>query len=262
MRRPFAVVSLLVALPLCVGAGEPEKKPNFDELSRLLHRMALKQVPREHEQTFGWGQTIPIPDKLRLPALRTYVKVDGRLELPHGAWRRARVKLLDPARDLRIKVRDFRPAGKGYRLVIDAEADLFCEGEWRQWQKGLLLVAQVAEADAHLAASIVCDVDVSFDTNKFPPAVKVEPKITDLTVDLKDFTLRRVGGTVEGEKVRELGTNLMRDVLRDLVKASEPLVKDYANDAIARSLREGKGGLPLSEILQALPKTPPAKEKK
>jgi hypothetical protein len=55
---------------------------------------------------------------------------------------------------------------------------------------------------------------------------------------------------VQGEKVRQLGNDLMPDLIRGLLKASEPLVKDYANEAIAASLKESKG----QELLKAAPK--------
>jgi hypothetical protein len=248
-------LSLGALLFVCTLASADEPAPDYTEFSRLIHQVVVKQVPREHEEKFNWGHTIPVPEKLRLPRLRTFLKVGDHVELPHGAWRRARVKLLDPGRDLRIAVRDFRPVGKQYRLVIDSEVSVFAQGEWLQWQKGLLLLGENGDATATIAASLVCDVEVSFDYKQFPPAVKVQPKITQMTLDLKHFALLRVNGTIEGEKVRQLGNDLMGDLLRDAIKAAEPMVKDYANEAIAQSLKEGKGTISAGALLKAVPPT-------
>lgn len=247
-------ITIIFILPLFSFGGAPEKKSDFTEFSKLIHKMALKKVPKQYEERFGWGNTIPVPEKLPLARLRTYLKVDDHLELPHGAWRKVRVTLPDPERDLKIDVRDFKQVDKIYRLAIDAEVNVLCEGEWKQWQKGLLLLDSNAEADATLTTSLVCDVKASLDFAKLLPELKLEPKITDMTIDLKSFNIRRLGGTIESEKLREVGERLMRDVLRDFVKATEPVVKDYANQAIAQSLKENKGAIPAGALLKVLPK--------
>jgi hypothetical protein len=252
MSRVLAVAGLIALCPL-LTAGEKEAPPDYTEFSKLLRQTVLRQVPREHEEKFNWGHTIPVTEPLRLPRLRAYVKVGNHIEVPHGAWRRVRVKLLDPDRDFRLAVRDLRPVGKLYRIVIDAEVTVFAQGEWQQWQKGLLLLGENGDATATIATSMACDVDVSFDYSKFPPALDVKPKVAEMTLDLRHFQLLRVNGTVEGEKIRALGNDLMRDGLRDFIKAAEPMVKDYANDAIARSLKEGKGKISADALLKIAP---------
>ena len=54
----------------------------------------------------------------------------------------------------------------------------------------------------------------------------------------------------------ESGDNLRRDLkemLRSMVKASEGAVKDLANEAIEKSLKEGKGTISAGAIMQSLP---------
>lgn len=255
MRFGSLCVAVLLGLPLVSPAGEVPGKNDYADLSRLLHRMVVKKVPNEREEFFNWGATIPIPERLRLPNLRTRIKVGDHYELPHGAWRRIRVKLEDPNKDLKIEVKEFRKLEKGaYRVVIDSEATVRCDGEWNQWQKGLLLLRVDGQADATIAAMMVCDVDVALNLAKFPPEVKVGPKIVDLKLDLKHFNLNELGGTLQGERLRQIGNDLMRDTLRDLIKSAEPMVKDYANQAIAQALKENKGVLSAGELLKAAPK--------
>jgi hypothetical protein len=261
--RYAAIIFIAVAfgLPLAVPAGEAPKKDEFSELSRLLHKLVVKQVPREHEEKIGWGTSIPIPPKLLAPGLkRMYVKVGDRQELAHGAWKRILIKLDDPDRDLRIRVKEFKKGEKGtYRVVIDSEAPLRCYGELNQWLRGLLLARVDGQADATIATTMVCDVNVALNVKKFPPEVSVDPKVVEMTLDLRDFNLKQVTATVqgvriEGEALREKGNEVMPDLIRAFMKASEPIVKDYANQAIAESLKEGKGKLSASELLKATPK--------
>ena len=42
--------------------------------------------------------------------------------------------------------------------------------------------------------------------------------------------------------------------MRKAVKSQESAVKDYANQAIAQSLKEGKGNISAGAILKAMPK--------
>jgi hypothetical protein len=251
-----------LGLPLSAPAGDLATKEDFADLSRLIHKMVVKQVPREHEEKIDWGKSTPIPEKLLAPRLpRTYIKVGDQKELAHGNWKRVHVKLEDPDKDLRIKVKEFRKLDKGgYRVVIDSEASLRCDGEMIQWLRGLQLLKVDGQADATIASTMVCDVDIAINFKKFPPDVKVDPKIVELGLDLKDFNLRQISGIIkgnvkiEGEKLRQTGQDVMPDLIRSFMKASEPIVKEYANQAIAQSLREGKGKLSAAELLKAAPK--------
>ena len=46
--------------------------------------------------------------------------------------------------------------------------------------KGLLLIGGQAAIDVNITAAIVCDVCVSLDLKKFPPELKIEPKVKEL----------------------------------------------------------------------------------
>jgi hypothetical protein len=262
MRMMPSLSALLLLIPLFAFADEPTPKKSddspadkksdkdFAEFSKLLQQFVANQPPKEFEHREGWGATIPLPDRrLPLPNLRTYLKDGDRVVLPHGAWKKVKVKLEDPKRDVKIQVKDFRAIDrKTYRLELDADVVLGTAGEWQQWQKGLLLVGLAGEADASLRISVGCDVGVSLSFNKLPPEINVDPKITDLGLDLKDIRPR--GGPVfTDEKLR----NDIKGLLRSAVKLAEPQVKDLANQAIAQSIKDGKGGFSAGALLKALP---------
>jgi hypothetical protein len=262
MRMMPPLTALLLLIPLFAFADEPSPKKSddppvvkksdqdFAEFSRLVQQFVANQAPKEFEHRDGWGATIPLPDRrLPLPNLRTYLKDGDKIVLPHGAWKKVKVSLEDPKRDLKIQVKDFRAInGKTYRLELDADVVLGTAGEWQQWQKGLLLVGFAGEADATLRISVGCDLGVSLNFNKLPPEINVDPKITDLGLDLKDIRPR--GGPVfTDEKLR----NDIKGLLRSAVKLAEPQVKDLANQAIAQSVKDGKGALSAGALLKALP---------
>lgn len=264
----FGLALSLFGLAALATAGQPEKNEPVDyaELSRLIHKIAVAQVAKTVEDNSGWGQTVPVPDRLPLPRLkRTLVKVGDRWELPHGVWRKVKAWLPEPARDLQIHVRELKPAGPGtFRLVLDADVALRGWAEVQHWQNGLALVGFIGEADAVIGLHLVCDVGIAFDTKKFPPEVKVTPKVAELKSDLREFALRevklrRLAVKLEGDAAREAG-NQFKGILQELMRSQEAKVKELANQAIERSLREGKGNLNAASLMKLL--SPPSKDTK
>jgi hypothetical protein len=252
MRSLPVAAGILLCGPLLSAADEPAAKSDYRELSRLLQQAAVKQLPKEIEKRAGWGDTIPVPPNLPLPRLRTYVRVGDRLEVPHGSWRRIKGRFEDPQKDLQVFVNDFRPIDAStYRLALDVDAIITGDGEWQQWQKGLLLITVNGEADAALRISLVCDVGVSLNLKALPPEVNVEPKVKEMHVDLKSLSLRQLGNRfVQAGKNKEMETRL-EELLREVLRQSEPFLVSYANEAIARGLREGKGRIAPAELFRA-----------
>ena len=245
-------IALLVGLAGITQAGDDPKQPpqpvkekakDFSDFSKLLHRLVVAKAPKMVENRDQWGQTIPIPEKLRLPnAKRTYVKVGDHLELPDGSWRRTRVWLDDPAKDIVIVVRDFKKSdAKNFRLSLDAQAAIHSEGELQRWTKGLLLLNVSAQADALFTMNMEVDVAVSFKTDVFPPALVVEPKVAECKLVIKEFAVKKIANVqIEGPLVTDLN-NQMREYLQQLLTLSEPMVKTQINDVITEGLRDGKG---------------------
>jgi hypothetical protein len=256
MRTMPLLLAALLFSPAAGFSSDPpgaaNGKKDYAEFSKLLHHFVASQAPKEVEHRDGWGQTIPFTERLVLPKLRTYLKDGDRIVLPHGAWKRVKVKLEDPKRDLIITVNNFKNIdGKTYRLELDADLVLRTEGEWQQWQKGLFLVGVEAVADAYVRVTVGSDVGVALNFKKIPPEVNINPNVTDLALDLQDIRLR--GGPIfTGEKGEKLAGDI-KGLLRAAVKAAEPQVKELANQAIAQSIKEGKGALSAGALLKALP---------
>jgi hypothetical protein len=238
--------------PFSAWAGEQKPKQEYVEFSRLVHSIAVKQLPKQFEENSAWGKRTEIPPNLKLMKLRSVVRVGDKLEAPHGPWFRATGKVEDPNKNLKIVIKDFKKLdATTYRVVADVDVTILCYGEWQQWQKGLLLVGADATADANITANVVCDVAVSLNLAKLPPELKLEPKVTELSLNLVEFKLRG-DPIIKGERGDALRDNL-KELLRTIVKASEGMVKDQANAAIVEALKEGKGSISAGAIMKTLP---------
>jgi hypothetical protein len=82
-------------------------------------------------------------------------------------------------------------------------------------------------------------VTVAFDSARPLDGVKADVKVAQARLELKEFNVRRVGPVVVVEQ-GQLGEEL-KAMLQEDLKAREPMVKDYANQALARAVKEDKG---------------------
>lgn len=263
MKRLPWKICLFAALGFCaLGTGqEPGEKavdsgPDLSYFSKMVHKMVLPQIPKYHEDLSGWTGSIPVPPDLKLPRLRTYIKVGDRLEVPHGLWKKYRIWIDDPARDVQIHLRDLKKTDEGgFRLHVEATALLHGEGEIKPWQKGLGL--PIVKADADIVVQLNMDVDVKLGllADRFPPELTVEPWIAGSKLEIKEFHLKKISSiiSVEGDGVRDLGNDI-KGMLNSLIRQYEEEVTDRANQAIARSLKDGKGPLSAGEMLKMLKK--------
>lgn len=235
---------------LSLGQNAPsDQKADLVQLSKMVHSILVKEVPKQVTDASGWGQTIPIPmERLILPRLRVTVKVGDRLELPHGLWRKIHLMIPEPERDVAVAVTDLKmEAGKPAKVSLDLSARVHSEMEFQHWQKGLATIGGVARATALVDVHIDCEVNLSLDTKKFPPEVKVEPKVTDSRIDVREFELLRPREGPAGDRARSIN-ELLRSGLQALAQSQEPQIREQANQAIAQALRDGKGTLSATSL--------------
>jgi hypothetical protein len=240
--------------------GADEEKGHAD-LARLIESIVLPQVPRMHEDHSGWGKTAPVTNEVRLPRVRrTVVKVGDRMEWPHGAWKRNKVWIDDPARDIQIRVTNLQRVDKDRtRVGLEVTGAIHGEREHQQWVKGLRLLGLTVQADAVLTAHLDAEVTVAVDAKKFPPDISVSPKVIETKLELKKFDLNRVGVVQFGQKeASELGEEL-RGFIQDLLKQNEQEVTTKLNEAIAKGLKDGKAKLSPATLLKL---NPPKEERR
>src|SRR5579862_4243317 len=110
MRKILLLATLLVfAVSAAADDGErPSMQKEYTDLSRLIHKIVAKEIPKEFEDRSGWGAIVPLTEKLRFPNLpRTRVRIGDKEGYPDGLWKKYKVRIDDPEKDLKIKVREF-----------------------------------------------------------------------------------------------------------------------------------------------------------
>jgi hypothetical protein len=256
LRISLAIVAGLLLTALGGADDKPaeskdDKKPDYAELSKLVQQAIIEKAPKKFEDKSQWGRTIPVHDNVRLPRLkRVVIEKDGKMQYPDGAWKRSFVWLDDPAKDIQIRIKDLKSvAPKTYRVKLDAMVSGHGERERQQWRNGVKLIGITVQADATITAALDIEVKLSFDNSKFPPDVVVTPKVVESKVLLDKFDLNRVGFILVGDDARQLGDEL-KDFIQALITQHDNDVKDAANEAIAKALKEGKGRISATSLLK------------
>jgi hypothetical protein len=251
------LVLLLTPAPVAAQTDPPADEAATAELARLIHKMIVARMLPVYENASEWGHTAPLPERLRLPRLRrTVVQVGDHMEAPDGTWRRLRLRVEDPDRDIRVGVPSFkRVEAMKYRVVVDSDVAVRGEADVQQWRNGLQLADLTAAADVRLNVRVECDVTARLDA-KGPARLVLDPDIADLKLNLREFTpkqvmFRRAGVSIQGGAVEAAGEEF-RDSLQAMLRAVEPGVRTRANDALARAMKEGKDPLPAAEMLKAV----------
>jgi hypothetical protein len=272
MRTLLSLPTLFVLLTAAaLKAQDPPPKPPAEDpaadLEKLIHGAVASRLSKVIEDDSGWGRTIPLPEVVRRPrARRTVIDVDGHPEVPDGPWRKVRVWVANPDRDLRVRVKNFRRLdATKYRLEVVTDAGLRTEADVVRWRNGILLADITARARVDLRVTVECEVAGRLDTSKLPPEVRLESNLRELKVDVKEVvptrvTLNRLGVTVGGDMLQAAGEEL-RGTLQALIRQKEPELKKRAGEMLARTLREGKGPLAAARMLKAVGPLLESKEK-
>jgi hypothetical protein len=236
LLAPVAAAAQPAAPPADEAAGAP--------LARLIHTAIVAKLPPVFEDRSAWGHTIPLPDRVRFPRLRrTVVPVGDHMEVPDGTWRKLRLRVEHPDRDIRVHVRSFRRVDPmTYRVVVETDVDLRAEADVQRWRNGVELADLTAWASVGLGVVFECDVATRLDTRRKMPIV-LEPEVRDVKLNLREFTprqvtFRRAGVTVEGGPVEAVGQEV-RDFIQDQLRSLEPQLKQRADQAMKRMMKEG-----------------------
>jgi hypothetical protein len=252
MACSACLVFLALGTPLVAQPMPPTEDPAA-ELNQLIHKAVAVRLPKVTEDDSGWGRTIPLPDRIRLPrARRTIVEVNGQPEVPDGTWIKTRLSVDDPDRDLKIHVRTFkRLSPTSYRLTLDADVTFRSEADTQRWRNGLLLSDAMVSADLLVRVFLDCEVVGKLGAN----GIKLEPDVKDLTLTLKEYTphrvkLNRSGLSLEGDVVEGL-SDLLKTRVEEQLRGKEANLKKNGSEYLAAAMKDSKHPLNAAAMLKA-----------
>ena len=200
------------------AAGDLPAIPVNQDLQELITDLARQVIPHEYKDEKKWGKTKEVVGGL-------YVKREGlrikthrtRKNVNHGTWTKYRIQLLDPDRQLQVRlerVRQLPNQRLAFQIVCTARLRTF--GRLSQWQRGVQLISISAEADAEVELTIQCELGIYFDLSSVPPDLVLDPVVQDADLLVRDFRMRRIS-QLRGPVVKQLSASV-REVLEDVVE--------------------------------------------
>ena len=235
LARVLACLPLSAALLNRRAVADDANGIQSDAVDELITRLVIDNVPREYEDKKKWGKTRKVMNGLKVET--EGMKVETRrtfTEVNHGSWQMYRLTLVDPERQLRVRLADFRDAGEGllaFSLSVDVKLDAF--GRFSEWRRGLQLWSISVEADALARFHGTCELTIGLDPTTFPPDAIFAPKVKTADLQLAEFHLRRVSHA-KGPLIKQM-SGAVRQMVEDRLRERREKLVEKVNRQLAKN---------------------------
>jgi hypothetical protein len=201
-----------------------------DVVAKVVGDLIAEAIPREYEKYKDWGDTKRITTGLDFKGHPWDPKVDRRKsEVNDGVWKHYRVTLVEPDRNLEVRIENLRSlaAGEvGFTLNITAKVHGWAQA--RVFESGVPLGTYTGEGDSLVRLAIDGEIALESTASSFLTGVAIHPHVSAAKVELDDFRLTRIG-EIRGALAHDLGKGIERLVEDEL---SGPKLVDKLNHAI------------------------------
>lgn len=200
-------------------------------ISQIAGHLIAAEIPREFEGSKDWGRTKRMTTGLR--SYGNFFKFDihrDRNEVNDGIWKRYRLALIDPDKNLDVKIENLRTLETGrIALTLNVAAKVHGWARIKIYESGLHIIALEAEGDTGIRLAIDADIGVKpVNSDLFLPGYAIDPLVTDARLKFEDFNLTRISD-VGGTFAHEVGIAL-REAAEDELKGKK--LADKINHSI------------------------------
>jgi hypothetical protein len=235
------VLSFCCSLPSIAespAVSQPAGSNIEQSLSTIVQQLVIDSVPRQFSDDKKWGKQTKVVNGLTIKNDGDGLKIRKHThEVNDGLWTEYRGELVDPNKELQIRVENLHSSGPGQSsLQLFLAARLHGEARLEEWKNGVKLLNITTDADCKIEARIDMDVRWHWQPGTLFGDVAVEPKVTGADLRLVDFDLKKVS-LLQGWAARELGDGLKHTVQKQLHR-EEPKLVEKLNAAIQK--KQGK----------------------
>jgi len=213
-----------------VSPRHPAASP--DRIAAVVAQLIADAIPREYERKKDWGRQKEITTGLR--SYGNFFKFDvhrTKTAVNHGVWKHYRATMVDPQRNLQVKIDNLRSVAAGrIAFTLFVTTKLHGWGRAKVYDRGIHLIALEAETDAKVSLWLDCEIGLEAAPAAFLTGLAVRPQITAARMQLDEFRLTRVSD-VSGPLVRELGDGI-KHLVEDELKG--PKLADRLNRSIEK----------------------------
>jgi hypothetical protein len=202
-------------------------------VAQLVTPLIAEAVPREFEGEKDWGKTKVVTTGVRSEG--NFFKFDihsKRSEVNDGVWKKYRVTLIEPDKNLEVRIDNMHRLDSGkYALTLFVAAKVHGWARAVVYEHGVHVISLETEGDTSIRLWV--DAEVSAETvqsSTFIPGIELRPVVTDARLKFDDFKLTRISD-VRGAVAKELGELLRKELQK---KLSGPNLVDRFNHALQK----------------------------
>jgi hypothetical protein len=199
-----------------------------EAVAKVVAGMIADAIPREYEKYKDWGNTKRITTGLEFKGHPWDPKIDRR-KSDDGVWKHYRVTLVEPEKNLAVRVENLRSLDVGqigFTLNITAKVHGWAQA--RVFGDGVPLGTYTGEGDSMVNLTIDGEIALETTPSSFLTGVAIHPHVTAARVTLDDFHLTKIG-EIKGALAHDLGKGLERLIEDEL---EGPKLVDKLNHSI------------------------------
>ena len=192
----------------------------------IVAPIIAEAIPREYEGSRDWGRTKRITSGLRSYGNFFNFDIHRRTsEVNDGVWKKYRLTLVDPDKNLTVRIDGLKSTGSGqYTFTLFVAAKVHGWARATVYERGMHVISLEAEGDTSVRLWLDADIAVeSVQTASFLPGVEIRPVITDARLKFDDFRLSRISD-VRGALAHDLG-DLLRNALQKELSGPKLIAK-------------------------------------
>ncbi len=204
-------------------------------LHEAIGELIQAAIPTTYTDDKEWGGTKRIYagvkvelDGLRIDSERKYKEVN------HGSWNRYRMELIDPAKNLEVKITPLvrRPDQRfAFEIKVIATTHVFTR--WSQWNYGLQLISLSGSATSKLELDVKGSIGLRLEQNQLVPDLVVDPHVDSAQITLHSFRLQDISD-VGGEFAEQMGQGIEHWLKHRLIPEQNAKLADKLNQKIAK----------------------------
>ncbi|MCA9266016.1 MAG: hypothetical protein KDA60_19280 [Planctomycetales bacterium] len=191
----------------------------------LLMHILLENIPHDYDNTKKWGGTREVWSGVNVRLDDWQIKTKRRKkEVNHGTWKRYQIELVDPAKNVHLRVANVREDPETRKVAFDMRlaAKLDVYGRVQEWNRGVRLISLSADATADVELEMTCLMATWLDITHIPPDLVLAPEIQQARLQLKDFKLHRLS-KADGPVVHELSHSVEKILRKNLAEKNDKL---------------------------------------
>ncbi|QEG36537.1 hypothetical protein [Bythopirellula goksoeyrii] len=176
-------------------------------LAGAFANLVSASIPTEYDKHKDWGKRKRIVSGLKFEDFDIKRR---HKEVKHGVWKHYKVKLTDPENNLQVRIEQLRALdGSRVAFTLAVHADLSLWGRAKVYEYGVHLIALEVVGHTTLDLTLDCEIGVQIESQELLPAVVIDPRVTDATLNLSKFRIDRVSNA-HGPLVKELSNSVER----------------------------------------------------